>query len=64
MICVVYLPPSYSSEQYLDVLTCTENAINMYTEYPIMIVGDFNLNSCNNSVRSQFNNFMEYSTTM
>ncbi|KAH9630940.1 hypothetical protein HF086_012085 [Spodoptera exigua] len=60
LVCVVYLPPNYSDKQYLDVLNCIENAVDTFSDYPIVIVGDFNLKSCNVSVQTQFYNFLEY----
>lgn len=59
-IIVVYLPPSCNSKQYLSVLTCIENAIGTYPDYDFLIVGDFNLKSCNNSVKMQFDVFLDY----
>ncbi|KAH9636137.1 hypothetical protein HF086_007089, partial [Spodoptera exigua] len=60
LVCVVYLPPNYCDKQYLDVLSCIENAVSMYSEYQFLIVGDFNLKSCNKSVRTQFDNFLDF----
>ncbi|KAF9794626.1 hypothetical protein SFRURICE_014173 [Spodoptera frugiperda] len=37
-----------------------ENAIGTYPDYDFLIVGDFNLKSCNNSVKMQFDVFLDY----
>jgi hypothetical protein len=59
LCCVVYLPPSYKDYQYLSVLTCMENLICSYSNLNVLIMGDFNLNSCSNNVIMQFENFCE-----
>lgn len=60
VLCVVYLPPNYSTERYLGVLACIENAICMFQSSKIVLLGDFNLNSFNSSVKSQFDSFTSF----
>jgi exonuclease III len=54
LCCVVYLPPSYKDDQYLSVLTSIENAIVTYSTLNVIILGDFNLNSCSADVKTNF----------
>lgn len=61
LCCVVYLPPNCSDNLYLDVLTCIENAIISYSSLNVVIIGDFNLNSCSVNVKFNFNSFCDYS---
>lgn len=58
--CVVYLPPNYKEEQYLQVLNCLENIICIYSDLNVLILGDFNLNSCSAIVKTQFRSFLEF----
>lgn len=60
LICVVYLPPRSSDEEYLNVFSCIENAICTYSSLEVIIVGDFNLNSCSTNVRNQFECFLDF----
>lgn len=60
LCCVVYLPPSYNDEQYLNVLTCIENAICKFSDMDVLIFGDFNLNSCSVNVKTQFTFFTDF----
>lgn len=61
LVCAVYLPPNCNDNQYLDVLTCMENAITMYSRYKCIVIGDFNLKLCSSEARNKFNNFLKYS---
>lgn len=60
LVCVVYLPPDCRDEQYCNVLACIENAICKYSTYRIIIVGDFNLNSCSKNVLYQVECFQHF----
>lgn len=60
LCCVTYLPPSYNDEQYLNVLTCIENTISSNPDLHILILGDFNLNSCSANVKTHFEHFQEF----
>lgn len=60
LCCVVYLPPSYNDEKYLDVLSCIESAVCAYSNMNVLILGDFNLNSCSENVKTQFDNFCDF----
>ncbi|CAG4990002.1 unnamed protein product [Colias eurytheme] len=60
LFCVVYLPPNYNDHQYLSVLNCIENVICQYPDLEIIIVGDFNLNSCSINVKNNFDFFCEF----
>lgn len=60
LCCVVYLPPNYNDEQYLNVLTCIEDVICTYSDLAILIIGDFNLNSCSANVKMHFNLFCDF----
>lgn len=60
LICVVYLPPDYGDEQYVNVLTCIENAVCKYPSLEAVIVGDFNLNSCSVNARNQYECFLAF----
>lgn len=57
--CVVYLPPNYKDEQYINVLCCIENVLCKYSDIDVIITGDFNLSSCSVTVRTHFNLFCE-----
>ncbi|KAF9797542.1 hypothetical protein SFRURICE_006377, partial [Spodoptera frugiperda] len=60
-ICLlVYLPPNYTDEQYLNVLTCIENVICTYSDLNVLILGDFNLNSCSTNIKTTFDYFCEF----
>lgn len=60
LICVVYCPPNYKENEYLEVLSCLENAVTKYSTLDIAIVGDFNLNSFGSHVKSQYEQFTEF----
>lgn len=60
LCCVVYLPPNYKDDQYLNVLNCLENAICKYSELDVLVLGDFNLNSCSAHVHHQFECFLQF----
>lgn len=60
LCCVVYLPPSYNDEKYLDVLSCVESAVCAYSNMNVLILGDFNLNSCSEHVKTQFDYFCDF----
>lgn len=60
LCCVVYLPPNYTDEQYLNVLTCIENVICTYSDLNVLILGDFNLNSCSTNIKTTFDYFCEF----
>lgn len=60
LCCVVYLPPRYNDEQYFNVLTCIENAVNVYPDIDVLIMDDFNLNSCSAHTKRQFNMFAKF----
>ncbi|CAK1596411.1 unnamed protein product [Parnassius mnemosyne] len=60
LCCVVYLPPNYKDEQYLNVLTCIENVICTYPDLNVLILGDFNLNSCSTNIKTSFDFFCEF----
>ncbi|CAK1581103.1 unnamed protein product [Parnassius mnemosyne] len=60
LCCVVYLPPNYCDDQYIDVLTCIENALCTYSNLNVLVLGDFNLNSCSTNVKTQFNIFCDF----
>lgn len=60
LCCVVYLPPNYKDEQYLNVLTCIENVICTYPDLNVLILGDFNLNSCSTNIKTTFDFFCEF----
>lgn len=60
LCCVVYLPPKTTDEKYQNVLTCIENAIMTYSYLNVLILGDFNLNSCSVNAKSNFDSFCNY----
>lgn len=60
LFCVVYLPPNYNNEQYLNVLTCIENVMCDYPNINVLVLGDFNLNSCSVNVKMNFNLFCDF----
>jgi hypothetical protein len=60
LCCVAYLPPNYKDEQYLSVLTCIENVICKYSDLDVILLGDFNLNSCSTNVKGQFDMFCSF----
>lgn len=60
LCCVVYLPPSYDDVLYLNVLTCIESAICAYSNMHVILIGDFNLNSCSSYVKTQFSYFSDF----
>jgi hypothetical protein len=60
LCCVAYLPPNYKEEQYLSVLTCIENVISENSNLDVLVLGDFNLNSCSTNVKYQFDLFCSF----
>lgn len=60
LCCVVYLPPCYNEEQYMSVLSCIENAVCKYPDLHFLLLGDFNLNSCNSNVKVKFEFFCNF----
>ncbi|KAH9633748.1 hypothetical protein HF086_011047 [Spodoptera exigua] len=60
LCCVVYLPPNYNDDQYLRVLACIENAVLTYASINVLILGDFNLNSCTVNIKTNFNSFCDF----
>lgn len=60
LCCVVYLPPNCTVEHYLSTLTCIENAVCSHPELALLVLGDFNLNSFSNNVKTQFDFFCEF----
>ncbi|KAJ2950561.1 hypothetical protein O0L34_g8806 [Tuta absoluta] len=60
LLCVCYLPPSYNETQYTNVLDCLENGVTKYSTLNVIIIGDFNLNSCSTKVKRQFESFLHF----
>lgn len=60
LCCVVYLPPSYTTDQYLNVLNVLENTVCKYSSLDILILGDFNLNSHSKTVFEHYTLFLEF----
>lgn len=60
IVCVVYLPPNYNDVQYLNVITCLENMVCKFSNLDIIVLGDFNLNSCSSNVKKEVDNFIEF----
>lgn len=54
LCCVVYLPPDYKDDQYLNVLNSIENVIITHAHLDVLLLGDFNLNSCSANVSLNF----------
>lgn len=60
LCCVVYLPPNYKDDQYLNVLSCLEDLVCSYSDMKVLIIGDFNLNSVTANVKTHFDYFCEF----
>lgn len=60
LCCVAYLPPSYNEDQYMSVLSCIENAVCKYPDLNFVLLGDFNLNSCNSNIKANFEIFCNF----
>lgn len=60
VVCVVYIPPNSGEMKYINTFTVIENLVYKYPKLGILIIGDFNLNSCNQNVLLQFNYMITY----
>lgn len=52
--CVVYIPPHSSEDRYSNTFSVLENVIAKFPKLDIIILGDFNLNSCSQDIRMHY----------
>jgi hypothetical protein len=58
-LCVVYIPPSAKDSVYLEWFFKVESFINDLND-PVLIVGDINMNSASQNIRTNYNYFMTF----